>query len=95
MQTYLDFEKPIQELDLKIEELKSKNLEFPSEDILKEISETEQQINVAYKKIFSNITAWQKTQISRHPHRPKTKDYIDTSLIKTIALAWIITLPIS
>ena len=40
MQTYLDFEKPIQELDLKIEELKSKNLEFPSEDILKEISET-------------------------------------------------------
>lgn len=57
MQTYLDFEKPIQELDLKIEELKSKNLEFPSEDILKEISETEQQINVAYKKIFSNITA--------------------------------------
>ena len=37
MQTYLDFEKPIQELDLKIEELKSKNLEFPSEDILKEI----------------------------------------------------------
>jgi len=60
MQTYLDFEKPIQELDLKIEELKSKNLEFPSEEILKEISDAEQQINVAYKKIFSNITAWQK-----------------------------------
>jgi acetyl-CoA carboxylase carboxyl transferase subunit alpha len=60
MQTYLDFEKPIQELDLKIEELKSKNLEFPSEEILKEISDTEQQINVVYKKIFSNITAWQK-----------------------------------
>ena len=70
MQTYLDFEKPIQELDLKIEELKSKNLEFPSEDILKEISETEQQINVAYKKIFSNITAWQKTQISRPDRYP-------------------------
>jgi acetyl-CoA carboxylase alpha subunit len=50
MQTYLDFEKPIQELDLKIEELKSKNLEFPSEEILKEISDTEQQINVVYKK---------------------------------------------
>jgi acetyl-CoA carboxylase carboxyl transferase subunit alpha len=60
MQTYLDFEKPIQELDLKIEELKSKNLEFPSEEILKEISDTEQQINAVYKKIFSNITAWQK-----------------------------------
>lgn len=60
MQTYLDFEKPIQELDFKIEELKSKNLEFPSEEILKEISDTEQQINVVYKKIFSNITAWQK-----------------------------------
>ena len=52
MQTYLDFEKPIQELDLKIEELKSKNLEFPSEEILKEISDTEQQINVVYKKIL-------------------------------------------
>jgi acetyl-CoA carboxylase alpha subunit len=55
MQTYLDFEKPIQELDLKIEELKSKNLEFPSDDILKEISETEQQINLTYKKIFYQL----------------------------------------
>ena len=60
MQTYLDFEKPIQELDLKIEELKSRNSELPSEDILKEISETEQKINLTYKKIFSNISAWQK-----------------------------------
>ena len=48
MQTYLDFEKPIQELDLKIEELKARNSEFPSEDILKEISETEQKINLTY-----------------------------------------------
>ena len=55
MQTYLDFEKPIQELDLKIEELKSKNLEFPSEEILKEISETEQQINVTYTKKYFQI----------------------------------------
>jgi acetyl-CoA carboxylase carboxyl transferase subunit alpha len=87
MQIYLDFEKPIQELDLKIEELKTKNLEFPSEDILKEISETEQQINIAYKKIFSNITAWQKTQISRHPHRPKTKDYIEGLITDFFELA--------
>ena len=87
MQTYLDFEKPIQELDLKIEELKSRNSEFPSEDILKEISETEQKINLTYKKIFSNISAWQKTQISRHPERPKTKDYIDGLITDFFELA--------
>ena len=61
MQTYLDFEKPIQELDLKIEELKSRNSELPSDDILKEISEMEQKINLTYKNIFANISAWQKT----------------------------------
>ena len=77
MQTYLDFEKPIQELDLKIKELRSKNVEFPSDDIQNEITETERQIHSVYKKIFSNISSWQKTQISRHPERPKTKDYID------------------
>ena len=87
MQTYLDFEKPIQELDLKIEELKLKNSELPSDDILKEISETEQEINVTYKRIFSNITAWQKTQISRHPQRPKTKDYIDGLITDFFELA--------
>lgn len=87
MQTYLDFEKPIQELDQKIEELKFKNSEFPSDDILKEISETEQEIKNTYKKIFSNITAWQKTQISRHPERPKTKDYIEGLITDFFELA--------
>jgi|TARA_B110000977_G_C11043349_1_gene479616 acetyl-CoA carboxylase carboxyl transferase subunit alpha len=87
MQTYLDFEKPIEELDLKIIELKEQNLEYPSEETITQIAEAEQLIKNIYKKIFSTITPWQKTQISRHPERPKTQDYIDNLITDFFELA--------
>ena len=77
MSTYLDFEKPIESLDARILELKSLNENAPSESLLEEISNVEKDINIAYQKIFSNITPWQRTLIARHPDRPKTKHYIE------------------
>ncbi len=77
MNTYLDFEKPIESLDARILELKSLNDNAPSESLLEEISNVEKDIKIAYQKIFSNITPWQRTLIARHPDRPKTKNYIE------------------
>ena len=77
MNTYLDFEKPIESLDSRILELKSLNESNPSDLLVDEIQEIENQINTSYEKIFSSITPWQRTQISRHPQRPKTRDYIE------------------
>jgi len=77
MNTYLDFEKPIESLDSRILELKGLNESNPSDLLVDEIQEIENQINVSYEKIFSKITPWQRTQISRHPQRPKTSDYIE------------------
>ncbi len=77
MSTYLEFEKPIEALDSKIVELKSLNDSAPSEDMLEKISKIELEINDTYKKIYSNISPWQRTLVARHPDRPKTKQYID------------------
>lgn len=77
MNTYLEFEKPIEYLDNRILELKSLNDSAPSESLLEEITNVEKEINDTYHKIFLNITPWQRTLIARHPDRPKTKNYID------------------
>ncbi|MFO8052565.1 MAG: acetyl-CoA carboxylase carboxyltransferase subunit alpha [Candidatus Omnitrophota bacterium] len=70
-----DFERPIIELEKKIEELQSfseeKNVELSSE-----IIDLEKKLKSLKKDIYSNLTAWQKVQISRHPRRPTTLDYL-------------------
>ena len=87
MNTYLEFEKPIEPLDNRILELKRLNENTPSESLLEEITKVEQEINDTYEKIFSNITPWQRTLISRHPDRPKTKDYIESLIQDFFPLA--------
>lgn len=75
MTYYLDFEKPIQELEIKIEELKK--LSDGSEiDLSQEIKRLNKKLKELKTEIFSNLTAWQKTQLARHPERPYTLDYI-------------------
>ncbi|MCH8568833.1 MAG: acetyl-CoA carboxylase carboxyltransferase subunit alpha [Balneolales bacterium] len=72
---YLDFEKPIADLEKKIEELN--NIQIPDNDVLKpEVARLQQRVNELRKSIFSNLTAWQKVQLARHPDRPYTLDYI-------------------
>jgi acetyl-CoA carboxylase carboxyl transferase subunit alpha len=70
----LDFEKPIIDLEEKIEEMKkfSDNL-----DIGDEIQELEKKVRQLQETVFSNLTRWQKVQLARHPNRPYTLDYIN------------------
>lgn len=75
MPTYLDFEKPIEELEKKIEELKNLSSE-QNVSLEEEIIPLERKLNELRKKIFMNLTPWQKVQLARHPDRPYTLDYI-------------------
>ena len=69
----LEFEKPIIELEQKIEEMRkyADNL-----DIVDEISTLEKKVDQLREAIFSNLTRWQRVQLARHPDRPYTLDYI-------------------
>jgi len=71
----LEFEKPIIELEKKLQELEK----FSSEkkiDLSSEISRLETKLGQLRKEVYSNLTPWQKVQIARHPQRPYTLDYI-------------------
>lgn len=74
--TYLDFEKPIQELTEELEKLKSV-AQKSKVDMSKSIEELEAKILSKREEIFSNLTPWQRVQISRHPERPYTLSYIE------------------
>jgi acetyl-CoA carboxylase carboxyl transferase subunit alpha len=73
---YLEFEKPIEELELKIEELK-KLSDGKDIDISGEIKKLEKKVKELRSDIFSDLSPWQKTLIARHPDRPYTLDYIN------------------
>ena len=73
---YLAFEKPIEELIIKLEQAKELGKD-ESVDVSKTISDIEAQIQVTRKKIYENLSPWQKVQLSRHPQRPYTLDYIE------------------
>jgi acetyl-CoA carboxylase carboxyl transferase subunit alpha len=80
MKHQLDFEKPIAELQHKLEELKK----HPQTHALhvnfkEEIAQIEEKIAETRKQIFSNLTAWQRVQLARHPKRPFTLDYLETT----------------
>ena len=69
----LDFEKPIIELEKKIEEMKEYEDNL---DIKEEIEKLEEKVLTLKKNVFSSLTRWQKVQLARHPERPYTLDYI-------------------
>ena len=72
-QAILDFEKPIIELEQKMEELR-RYADNP--DIAKELSRIEKQVTQLQQSIYAGLTRWQKVQLARHPDRPYTLDYI-------------------
>jgi acetyl-CoA carboxylase carboxyl transferase subunit alpha len=72
---YFDFEKPIQELEMKIEELRVFS-DGRDIDLSKELAELEKKVEKLRKEIYSNLTPWQKTLLARHPERPYTLDYL-------------------
>ena len=76
MRTYLDFEKPIADLEAKLEEMK-KLAEQSKMDVSEAVFSLEGRIAGLRQEIFSNLTRWQRVQLSRHPDRPYTLDYIE------------------
>ena len=73
LQNYLDFEKPILDLEQKIAEMRSMSDKF---DISSEINKLEYKVDILRKDIFEKLTPWQIVQLARHPERPYTLDYI-------------------
>lgn len=72
---FLDFEQPIADLEIKIEELKRVSAESDL-NLSEQIEQLEQKSEKLTRDIFSSLTAWQITQLARHPKRPYTLDYI-------------------
>jgi acetyl-CoA carboxylase carboxyl transferase subunit alpha len=85
MRSYLDFEKPVAELDAKVDELRA--LAAGGSDIAEEISSIEQKSAQSLKDLYASLTPWQKTQVARHPQRPHCVDYIDALIAEFTPLA--------
>ncbi|GAB4024272.1 acetyl-CoA carboxylase carboxyltransferase subunit alpha [Spirosoma koreense] len=75
MRTYLDFEKPIADLEARLEETK-KLAHTSNVDVSEAVNVLEKSIDKLRREIFQNLTRWQRVQLSRHPDRPYTLDYI-------------------
>ena len=84
--TYLDFEKPIAEMEDKISALKAA-AEEGGASIEEELSRLREKADKQLKDIYSDLNAWQKTQVARHPDRPHFHDYIDDLFDEFVELA--------
>src|SRR5581483_4858943 len=77
MKNQLDFEKPIFELKSRLEELKKQQEKHAlGVSFEEEIKKIEAKIVEMCKQVYSNLTAWQRVQLARHPKRPFTLDYL-------------------
>lgn len=76
---HLDFERPIVELEKKIAEL-SQQADTGGLEIDQEIVRLNERVEEQRQKIYSNLSSWQKVQISRHPNRPYALDYVERML---------------
>jgi acetyl-CoA carboxylase carboxyl transferase subunit alpha len=75
MQTYLDFEKPIAELETRVAELRE-TANSSDLDIDAEVGRLEAKSNKLLRDTYAKLTPWQKAQVARHPDRPHFKDYV-------------------
>jgi acetyl-CoA carboxylase carboxyl transferase subunit alpha len=87
MRSYLDFEKPVAELEAKVEELRALSTAGDSSAIAEEIARLEAKAADALTDIYRNLTPWQKTQVARHPQRPHCFDYVAGLLTDFVPLA--------
>jgi acetyl-CoA carboxylase carboxyl transferase subunit alpha len=85
MRSYLDFEKPVAELDAKAEELRA--LHSDGDAIGEEINRIEGKAAQALKELYAGLTPWQKTQVARHPQRPHCLDYVAALITDFVPLA--------
>ena len=73
---FLDFERPIAELEAQIDELRLTG-EDSDINISEEIERLQKKSKDLTKKLFADLSAWQVAQLARHPQRPYTRDYIE------------------
>jgi acetyl-CoA carboxylase carboxyl transferase subunit alpha len=76
MRTYLDFEKPVADLEAKADELRALNLDGEAPGIGEELVRLEAKAARTLTELYAGLTPWQKTQVARHPQRPHFSDYV-------------------
>src|SRR6266852_3912767 len=87
MRSYIDFEKPVAELENKVEELRALETPDSAAAIGEEISRLEAKAAQALKDLYAELSPWQKTQVARHPERPHSLDYINGFIADFVPLA--------
>jgi len=87
MRSYLDFEKPVAELEAKVEELRAMQAGGDAIAIGEEINRIEGKAAQALEEIYGALTPWQKTQVARHPQRPHCLDYVAALIEDFVPLA--------
>ncbi len=84
--TYLDFEKPIAELETRVAELKA-TADAGSIDLGPEVARLEVKASKLLRETYSRLTPWQKAQVARHPERPHLNDYLEGMVDEFVPLA--------
>jgi acetyl-CoA carboxylase carboxyl transferase subunit alpha len=87
MRSYLDFEKPVAELEAKVEELRALQETGNALAIGEEIARLEAKATAALEELYAGLTPWQKTQVARHPQRPHCLNYVSALITDFAPLA--------
>src|SRR5918996_2311619 len=87
MRSYLDFEKPVAEIEAKIDELRPLQSGESAAAIGEEIARLEAKAAQTLKDLYANLTPWQKTLVARHPERPRCLDYVEALITDFVPLS--------
>jgi acetyl-CoA carboxylase carboxyl transferase subunit alpha len=87
MRSYLDFEKPVAEIEARIEELRALEADDSAAAIAEEIKRLEAKAAQTLRDLYGALTPWQKTQVARHPERPHCLDYVAALITDFVPLA--------
>ncbi|MCB1330299.1 MAG: acetyl-CoA carboxylase carboxyltransferase subunit alpha, partial [Maritimibacter sp.] len=87
MTNYLEFEKPLAEIEGKAEELRAMARANEDMDVEKEAAGLDRKAETMLSDLYKKLTPWQKTQVARHPDRPHAKDYIEALFTEYTPLA--------
>ena len=84
---YLEFEKPLADIEGKAEELRAMAKTGGGVDMSKEAEALDRKADAALRDLYKNLSAWQKCQVARHPDRPHCQDYVDQLFTEFTSLA--------
>ena len=87
MRSYLDFEKPVADLETKVEELRQLAEKGEGVSIADELTKLEAKAAKALADLYATLTPWQKIQVARHPERPHFSDYVRGLIVDFTPLA--------